>query len=307
MKSFLTIMVLSMAFAVSLHTYVADANDVTKIRAAAHFKKGSDLFEKGDFGSAAQEFEAAYELSPHPRVLFNIAACLDKGGKNAEAVAAYRRYLAETDDHSDLGSIRARLSELETKVSGLRIGCPTEGCEIRINGTGYGQAPVSVILEPGGYEIEASADEHVTERVTVHLNPGQNKSMTLEPSSPEPLPIDEPPASQDRLKLGWPFLWASGTTITAATIMAGFAISTHQKEKEFIEKGRTNEKLAEEGRRDKIFTNVFIAVTAVAAATSIAFLIYDLKVSRDKLRKPSAARLRITPLGYPGALATVEF
>jgi hypothetical protein len=164
-----------------------------------------------------------------------------------------------------------------------------------------------VILEPGDYEVEASAREHVTESAVVRLDAGQNKSMTMEPSAPEPTPLDEPPASQNRLKLGWPFLWASGTTVTAATIMAGFAISTHQKEKEFIEKGRTNEKLAEEGRRDKIFTNVFIAVTTVAVATSIVLFIYDLKVSRDKLQKTPTASLRVTPLGFPGALATVEF
>ena len=51
-----------------------------RTEARAHFKKGMEAISAGKYDDGIAELKAAYEISPHPNVLYNIARVLhDKG------------------------------------------------------------------------------------------------------------------------------------------------------------------------------------------------------------------------------------
>ena len=69
------------------------AADPRERAAKAHYQKGARLFTAKRYAQALVEYRAAYELSPRPPLLFNMARALHENGDKAEALAHYRRYL----------------------------------------------------------------------------------------------------------------------------------------------------------------------------------------------------------------------
>src|SRR3954471_47449 len=63
-----------------------------------HFQSGVALFRAARYAEALAEFERAYDIAPHPLVLYNIAECHRELLHYAEAVAAYRQFLVDGAD-----------------------------------------------------------------------------------------------------------------------------------------------------------------------------------------------------------------
>jgi tetratricopeptide (TPR) repeat protein len=59
------------------------------------FTVGLQAFDAGDYSTAIEKFRTAYEASPRPAILFNIAVCQERLGQLAGALASYRIYLRE--------------------------------------------------------------------------------------------------------------------------------------------------------------------------------------------------------------------
>lgn len=78
-----------------------------------HFQIGSDLFEAGDYERAAEEFDAAYELSPRPELLYNIYLSHERLGNLARAEAALAAFV-------DAGTPGHRQAPLERRLERLR-------------------------------------------------------------------------------------------------------------------------------------------------------------------------------------------
>src|SRR4051794_1081194 len=81
-----------LAFAASAHAQTPP--DAT-LQARAHFQAGLARAEQGNLSAALVEFEAAYTISPHFSVLYNIGQARSTLGRPVEAVAAFERYLAD--------------------------------------------------------------------------------------------------------------------------------------------------------------------------------------------------------------------
>jgi len=63
-----------------------------KTEASSRFDRGLSLFNEGDNTGALAEFKRAYELIPHPRVLFNIGlvyAAMNRPATVVEYTAAH--------------------------------------------------------------------------------------------------------------------------------------------------------------------------------------------------------------------------
>lgn len=71
----------------------ADAAADTRAKAAAHFKQGQAFFQHADYDRALAEYQAAYELSAEPLLVFNIALCHDRAQRPEPALQAFQRYL----------------------------------------------------------------------------------------------------------------------------------------------------------------------------------------------------------------------
>jgi len=92
-------------------------DDLTTAR--ARFEDAQAAFDAGDYPRALEQYEASYALMdghPNQEILwFNIASCHDRLGNNAEAVAAYRRFLERAPDAAAdyRGEAQVRIRALE--------------------------------------------------------------------------------------------------------------------------------------------------------------------------------------------------
>src|SRR5512147_1583179 len=84
-------------------------------QADRYFKSGVQLFKEGKFSEALAEFTRAYEIAPHPLVLYNIAGCHRELSHYGEAVSFYERFLAEGKGQVPA----ARLTAAQTELDGI--------------------------------------------------------------------------------------------------------------------------------------------------------------------------------------------
>jgi len=91
-----------------------------RARAAAHFKQGQAFFQNGDFDRAIAEYQAAYELSKEPLLIFNIALCHDRSKRPEPALAAFRRYLELSPEGDVADEAREDVARLAPIVDKLK-------------------------------------------------------------------------------------------------------------------------------------------------------------------------------------------
>jgi tetratricopeptide (TPR) repeat protein len=76
--------------------------------------QGVALYQAGDFSGALIQFRAALALQPVGNLLFNIARTLERLGRNEEALAYYRQFVAAPDaEPGPAAKARARVLALE--------------------------------------------------------------------------------------------------------------------------------------------------------------------------------------------------
>lgn len=88
-----------------------------KKQAKAYVDAGLAAYESGDYDSAVDFYQKAYEVLPHPVLLFNIAQAHRLGGRTAEALESYRRYLAADAKGPHASEAKGFVKELEPIVA----------------------------------------------------------------------------------------------------------------------------------------------------------------------------------------------
>jgi hypothetical protein len=100
---------------------VPDTSDNQRAEAKRLFEEGLALARGRDFAAARRAFEQAYQISPHPIVMFNVGRSSEALGDVRAAIVAYESYLRSTDD-SAAGAERAERAEAALRVRVLRSG-----------------------------------------------------------------------------------------------------------------------------------------------------------------------------------------
>lgn len=78
--------------------------------AARHFDSGADFFNKGNYGAARAEFDAAYNLSKFPALLFNLGKTAEKQGQIGDSIRYFEQYLESNP--ADAAEVRVRVEKL---------------------------------------------------------------------------------------------------------------------------------------------------------------------------------------------------
>jgi tetratricopeptide (TPR) repeat protein len=81
-------------------------------QALALYEEGSAAFAREDYSTAAARFEAAFALSPRPRILYNLGVTYDRLGIPQQAVDAYERYLHQLPNAREREEVETRLRVL---------------------------------------------------------------------------------------------------------------------------------------------------------------------------------------------------
>lgn len=292
-------------FAVFAVTSWSGENDSRKKKAAEYFQKGEILFDSEEFGKAAQAFQLAYDMSPHPAVLANIAVSYDKAGKIPEAVKTYRLYAPHAGSSKEDRKMLKRLKDLEAMIGEIAIACSVDPCTIEVNGIEQ-EFQNAMVVYPGSYQIRASAEGYKPLVKGVDVSAGRvvEVHLTLEALPKEEVVEEPPPVEVEKTEdlpapkpvLGVPFWVATGVTGAAGIVTVVFAVRTSKLGSDFEKSGNTDTSLEQEGKTSRLITNIMIGVTAGAAVAALSFAIYDIVKAKKNKEKTQSARL----LWHPG-------
>lgn len=165
-------------------SYVEKTSAADRERARKLFTQGNKAFEQRQVDRALKLYEEAYDIWPHPRVLFNKAVSLGFLGRPLESAVTFKEVLEYGPDPiSELRYKQAveRYMELMGQLASLVVNCSDVGAKLFVNGVPIGVAPMSkkVTLGPGTHMITANLSGKVPYSAQVRLNPGELKRVTV--------------------------------------------------------------------------------------------------------------------------------
>jgi tetratricopeptide (TPR) repeat protein len=150
-----------------------------KAFAAKRFREAMRLFKLKEFRRAAEIFEEAYSIAPHPDALLNAMDAYEQSGELALAAEASSRLLSDFSEGSARGVAERRLARLAPKLGRLRIEVAPGASDLRVDG-----APARVgdrWVDPGSHLVEAKY-EGATVDTRVEVAAGAVAQVKLEPA-----------------------------------------------------------------------------------------------------------------------------
>ncbi len=184
------------ALALGASNAFADARS----EARGHFKRGMESISNGKYEDGIAELQKAYEILPHPSVLYNIARAYAESGDLENAVANYRKYLdGNPPDKADVQQIvqnlEARINRQQAALEAARETAPTAGAQpnggapstTNPQATPGAKTPPGVPTngnptKPGGVELGEARTEDVFEETVVTASRGAQSPLDA-PSS----------------------------------------------------------------------------------------------------------------------------
>lgn len=154
-------------------------------QAHQHFNQGVMLYSEGDFGPALAQFQRAYALKPHFRVLYNIAQCTFELRDYVQARAALRRYLAEggaaTLDAERRARVEADLADLGRRISVLDIHSNVRGAVVYVDGRKVGPTPLPHAIEvnEGQRSLSVESSARGTKQRSILLVGGEHQTIAV--------------------------------------------------------------------------------------------------------------------------------
>jgi hypothetical protein len=160
------------------------------------FKRGVALFNDSKYAEALAEFQRAYEIAPHPLVLYNIASCHRQMSHYAEAVNYYRRFLADGKGVVPAARLTAAQSELDATLLliarvTVTVSPALDGTTLLLDGAPLDTSAMPLILPPGEHRLTARTPGRPDAERTVRVASGDEVAVELVLTQP-PL-AREPP------------------------------------------------------------------------------------------------------------------
>lgn len=161
-------------------------------QADRYFTSGVALYKEAKYAEALAEFQRAYEIAPHPLVLYNIAGCHRELSQYADAIKTYQRFLAEGKGHVPAARLTAAQAELDgilARIARVTITATPDGAILFVDGNELGTlVEMPLILSPGEHELAARAPGHRDRQRIVRVASGDELAVELgmEALPPEP-------------------------------------------------------------------------------------------------------------------------
>lgn len=295
-------------------------------RARAAFERGRRLFSRGEHRKALEAFRRAHRLKPHYRALCSMARCQQLLGRHVEAVALYRRCLADGGANNTglasqarraLRRARAHIAHVTVRVSGSADsegGGPAGDLVLFVDGKRRGEPPLELELDPGRRVFELRRGTVVASRRELALTDGEQRTLTFAPvaAAPPPPPAagqprealtrperssDRPETSESGLHPAW-FWSAVGLTAAATAAAATMGALTLSKQSAFDE--TPTQPNADAFNDFRLTTNVMWGVVGAAAATAVVLYFFTRFSRSSDDRTGQQARWLLTPTGAAG-------
>ena len=150
-----------------------------------HFKAGVALFKEAKYKEALAEFERAYENTPHPLVLYNIAGCHRELSNYGEAIRFYERFIKEGKGQVPATRLNTAQTELDAILARIaRISIVIQGppyAQLFLDGAPLGTMPIPMplVLPPGEHKIVAKAEGFKDAERTLRVASGDEAEISL--------------------------------------------------------------------------------------------------------------------------------
>ncbi len=186
----------------SLVLPAAAQSEAARTEARERFDRGLRLFNQNDNEGAIAEFERAFELAPHPMVLYNLGLVLAAAARPVDAVEVFDRLLAAPGDldAQRLNRVREERARQATLIGEIAVSSNVSGASVELDGVEVGTTPLEAPLRVAGgtHIVGAVARGHAPLRrrvsvagqarasVELNLQPLEGKPAQLEVESPVP-------------------------------------------------------------------------------------------------------------------------
>lgn len=159
------------------------------------FKSGVALYKETKYSEALAEFQRAYEIAPHPLVLYNIAGCHRELSQYAEAVKAYEQFLAEGKGQVPAARLTAAQTELDSilaRIARVTVTVTPDGATLLVDGSPIGTlVEMPLILSPGEHVLLAQAPGRKDTERRVRVASGDELTIDLNLAMLPPEPIKD--------------------------------------------------------------------------------------------------------------------
>ena len=168
------------AFLVASWSGPARADD-HKARAAEMFAEAQAAEARGQWRAAIDAYEAAYQLSPHPSVLYNIAIDHERLEEYRDAAIQFLRYLDLSPRADDRDRVLARVRALRLRPSRVSVASRPDNARILVDGVDRGQAPLILALAGGiAHQLVAETGGRRSRAHPVSPEYGEPVKLTIE-------------------------------------------------------------------------------------------------------------------------------
>ncbi len=175
--------VLALAFALVASPAVAGGRDPAA--ADVLFRDGRALMKKGDFKGACPKLAESQRLDPAPGTAINLGDCVEKLGKLADAMQAYRDALdlLPAEDRR-VGPVKEQIAALEKRVPKLTVklapGAPEKTRVLRDDvELGAESLGVALPVNPGEHVIVVVSPRRADARHRIRLSDAQSHELVV--------------------------------------------------------------------------------------------------------------------------------
>lgn len=156
--------------------------------AQKHWDTAIALYTRNQWDGARTSFNAAYDASKNPRVLFNVAVCDKNLGRYARAIDVFKQELAEGKgqlDAAEEADVKAQIAGLEQFVAHVTVEVSEAGAEVWVDEQKVGVSPLPgpVSVSIGERRIRATKAGFAEARESVELKGGASRTVALKLSS----------------------------------------------------------------------------------------------------------------------------
>lgn len=180
--------------------------------ATAHVRKATAAYNLGKYDDAAKEYEAAYEQTLDPNLLFNLGQTCRLAGNREKALTAYRSFIRSAPDSPQRPLAESKIRELERQRSAPPPApAPMPAAEPA--------APAAVPAATPALPAAAPVVLPSTETPSLPSAPAPAPSATEAPGGLVAAPIAPEPAPSPPFYKGWPFWTAVGAVVAGAVVL----------------------------------------------------------------------------------------
>jgi hypothetical protein len=225
LRSRLWLLVVLVAPASALAEGTTDAE--RRAEASVHLKRGAQLIDAEDLTGALAEFESAYRLVPSPSILHNFGVVYQGLGRNASAIEAFERFLAEAPrpppeirEHA----LRA-VEALRPRVGELWVEADEPGAGIFVDGRQVARTPQGrpIYLDPGPHHVSIERGDGGTAHAErVEARAGERVTVAARLARPPPPPRPVADVAVRRSSWQRPTAWAAAA---GAALAAGVMVT----------------------------------------------------------------------------------